>query len=437
MTTIQSKNTLIRKNLFGRNNTTDWVFYVKFMNDNVVVGVSRDMVVTFWDVGTGTKVKDIKPANIQQYETWSNTIKLTAKQQNIVTFNKDGSRFAAMHEIKYENITTNIVTARAPVDIFDTTNNFKFLKGCLTSTTVSGSYYKPKLINCAAFSPNGEYLALGYYKNGSYNHNQPMLFLYYLNEFTQPTLYLGNEPQVVSIDGVAFSPNSNFLVATSLYFIYLFNINTKKLVSRIENYHYGSNKPVFSPDSSIIAVPESIDKDNNEKKPEILLIKNYTEKEPTFIILPETVDVNCVAFSTDSLYVLSGSADGNLRIWSTGNDSATRGALMVFTGHTKPVLAIAVSPDGKTIASGSADATLKLWAFPDAAALAAAGAAGAAAGAAAAALAASASASPVVGGRKQTRRRRRSRRVRRSSRKTLKKDAKSNEKIKNIFTYNI
>jgi WD40 repeat protein len=410
MTTIQSKNTLIRKNFLGRNNTTDWVFYVKFMDDAVVAAVSRDMVVTFWAVATGAKVKDIKPANIQQYETWTKT-NLAVDQQNIVTFNKDGTRFAAMHEIKYEKISDVETSHRAPVDIFDTTNNFKFIKGCLTTTKREGrgASLKNNLITCAAFSPKDDYLALGNHKTGSYK--EPMLFLYYLKEdkFVQPILSLGNEQKIISIDGVAFSPNGNYLVATSLYFIYLFDIKTQKLVSRFDEAHYGSDKPVFSPDSSIIAVPSSFDKKDKWVYAEILLIKNYTEKEPTLIALPELMNVNCVAFSNDSLYVLSGSADGNLRIWSTGNDSATRGALMVLAGHTKPVLAIAVSPDGKTIASGSEDATLKLWDFPDAAALAAA----------LAAATANASTTPVVGGRKQTRRRRRSRRVRRSSRKTL------------------
>jgi WD40 repeat protein len=47
----------------------------------------------------------------------------------------------------------------------------------------------------------------------------------------------------------------------------------------------------------------------------------------------------------------------NLRLW----DVATGRELRQFQGHTGPVLSLALSKDGRLLMSGSADGTLRLW----------------------------------------------------------------------------
>ncbi|MBI2438167.1 MAG: protein kinase [Lentisphaerae bacterium] len=108
--------------------------------------------------------------------------------------------------------------------------------------------------------------------------------------------------------------------------------------------------------------------------------------------------INCVAFSPDGLFVLSGSNDDTLRLWdvSTGEclrtfscidfltsvayspdgrlvisgsrlhmlrlwDVTTGKCLRTFEGHTADVTSVAYSPDGRFVLSGSYDNTLRWW----------------------------------------------------------------------------
>ncbi|OCH91831.1 WD40 repeat-like protein [Obba rivulosa] len=71
-----------------------------------------------------------------------------------------------------------------------------------------------------------------------------------------------------------------------------------------------------------------------------------------------SADVNSIAFSPDSKYIISGSDDKTVRVW----DAETGRVLGdPFSGHKSAVLSVAVSPDGQHIISGSSDATIRVW----------------------------------------------------------------------------
>ena len=65
-----------------------------------------------------------------------------------------------------------------------------------------------------------------------------------------------------------------------------------------------------------------------------------------------------VAWSPDSAYIASASADKTLQVWDvgTGGDNAFKD-----TGHTDTVTSVAWSPDGKLVVSGSIDRTVRVW----------------------------------------------------------------------------
>ncbi len=68
--------------------------------------------------------------------------------------------------------------------------------------------------------------------------------------------------------------------------------------------------------------------------------------------------VTSVAFGPDGTRLVSGSADGALRLWDTEIGQSLGGPL---TGHDAWVNSVAFSPDGREIASGSDDTTVRLW----------------------------------------------------------------------------
>jgi WD40 repeat protein len=67
--------------------------------------------------------------------------------------------------------------------------------------------------------------------------------------------------------------------------------------------------------------------------------------------------VSSVAYSTDGLYIVSGSSDGTVRVC----DAQTGNELAVLEGHSDDVTSVAFSPDGTHIVSGSDDRTVRVW----------------------------------------------------------------------------
>ena len=53
--------------------------------------------------------------------------------------------------------------------------------------------------------------------------------------------------------------------------------------------------------------------------------------------------------------LVSGGADGTIRVWEEGK------LIRTISNHTAAVHALAFSPDGETLASGSADRTVRIW----------------------------------------------------------------------------
>ena len=71
-----------------------------------------------------------------------------------------------------------------------------------------------------------------------------------------------------------------------------------------------------------------------------------------------TPPVQCVRYSPNGYYIVSGSSDSNIRVWDAETGSAVG---KPFKGHTDTVLSVAYSPDGRHIISGSIDEPIRMW----------------------------------------------------------------------------
>jgi hypothetical protein len=77
----------------------------------------------------------------------------------------------------------------------------------------------------------------------------------------------------------------------------------------------------------------------------ILTLQGHTDK------------VWSVAISLDGKRIITGSADGTMKVW----DAQTGKEILSLKGHTGPVNSVAISADGKRIVSGSKDKMAKVW----------------------------------------------------------------------------
>jgi WD40 repeat protein len=67
--------------------------------------------------------------------------------------------------------------------------------------------------------------------------------------------------------------------------------------------------------------------------------------------------VKSITFSSDGVFLVSGSDDYTLKLW----DVQTGGIVKTFLGHTDYVSSVSISSDSTMVASGSWDRTIRLW----------------------------------------------------------------------------
>lgn len=159
-------------------------------------------------------------------------------------------------------------------------------------------------INCICFSPNGKYIATGHC-GGSKDSQNILLW----DAKTHQQIGEGWKGGTYDIKSLIFSPDSKKIVSTCFYDICIWDINTAKQT-----------------------------------------ISPWKGHEST---------VNCLAFSPNGKWIISGSENGNLRLWDAKTGLCVTDPWEASV--TRSINAVTYSPDGNFVISGGFEGTIKIW----------------------------------------------------------------------------
>jgi WD40 repeat protein len=161
----------------------------------------------------------------------------------------------------------------------------------------------------------------------------------------------GDEPVVLGVRAVAFSPDGKRLAASTgepeqKGTITVWELSTRKALWTHEE-KTGIPAVAFAPDGQTIAIAVY---DQTAK-----VLDVATGKEKT--TLPHPKEVRAVAFSPDGKRLATACWDRVVRVW----DLATGTEKVTCKGHKDRIFGVQFSPDGKLLASASGDDGAKLW----------------------------------------------------------------------------
>ncbi|KAF9149318.1 hypothetical protein BG015_008889 [Linnemannia schmuckeri] len=160
-----------------------------------------------------------------------------------------------------------------------------------------------------------------------------------------------SDPGAVSVNCVAYSPCGEMLaIGLADGTVSLWNLGPKKseLVHNFKDHVKNIFSVVFSPNGDQIA---------SSGMGEKIQLWRPKEKKAGPVLTGHKRDVNCLAYSWDGHHLLSGSDDCTVRLW----DLTSNKARMVYRGHAKCVHDVAFSPNSDLFASSSSDGTIQVW----------------------------------------------------------------------------
>lgn len=103
-------------------------------------------------------------------------------------------------------------------------------------------------------------------------------------------------------------------------------------------------------------IDPNIIKPNNEEE-EVNAFDYLIKKRRYYVLNGHSDAVYSVSFSPDNKYLVSGSFDESIRLWST----LSKQVLVLYKGHFSPVLQVKFSPLCHYFASSGCDRTAKIW----------------------------------------------------------------------------
>ena len=187
----------------------------------------------------------------------------------------------------------------------------------------------------AAFSPNGQYLAVS---------SSTGIWLYDTVNYSEVALLSSQYP----VYSIAFSPDGNAIVGTSrnqLVQNQVWSIVTKEKIAAFSPAGGIGEAVAFSPNGKTVA---------SSARRTIILWDIVTKQELVRVESEDTVDT--LSVSHDGALIASAGRDGLVKVWEVNT-----GQLINTFRHDAWINSIAFSPTENILASSSEDTTVKLW----------------------------------------------------------------------------
>jgi len=235
----------------------------------------------------------------------------------------------AIQSIAFNNTSTKIVSSdsKGTIKIWDILS-FKEIK------TINGSDW----INTVCLTPDDRYII------GEYSFaKQVDLWDFETGELIYA---LNINLQIGSMD---ISPDGSKIVLSCYHKIQIWSLISNKQLLSIDDNSVNGSAIKYSPDGKLLAVGSR----GGE-------IKFYDSESLNlkYILNGHFKPVLSVAFSKDNKYLISGSSDQMIKVWSFQSKKEIKSLVNVHNGMVK---AVACNPQSNTFATAGSDKTIKLW----------------------------------------------------------------------------
>jgi len=162
-----------------------------------------------------------------------------------------------------------------------------------------------------------------------------------------------------------FSADGKHFLSCADKFVRIWDASTLQPITKLEPHRGAVNEAVFTKDTQNVVscsddgslvIYELKYKQAFTKKLYMTMQENQAGSNRILSVIAHDSYVLSVDVTRDDKYIVSGSADTNIRIWNMDLQ-----LLRACSGHGEMVNSVAFSPDGKFFVSGSSDTSVKIW----------------------------------------------------------------------------
>lgn len=359
----------IREQRLVRTIPTEATYSLAFSPDGKRIASALSKRVVFWDVQTGSQIKEINHSH------YTATVLFTPDWRAMAIANElwDPEKGVKVRSLEARESGYSLAVSNDGTLLVTESNNALMLWDLRGPARLHSFRQTPGLTTGLAFSKTGDKLAWGR-KDHVYIWNLTTGQLHRnINAHTNEVNEIAFSP---NINEVAFSPDGQSLASCTDTELKIWSVSDGRLLRDLNSTQkFGDFRSVqFSPNGKLLAVGGAVDEDQaaiailnptTGRLIRTMAIRLSRPSTPGLARLSHarplpggpSMVVHSLSFSPDGRSLVSGDEDANVILWSVKNGRR----LKTMKGHDSAVNSVAFSPNGKRIVSGSFDQTVKLW----------------------------------------------------------------------------